>query len=68
VSWTYKAFKVALRSGGWVLIQMLRPLSPKAAAWFRKNSAKLAKLMDKGEKGLRISFIMALEALVVHLM
>ncbi|MCY7778437.1 hypothetical protein [Bacillus haynesii] len=50
VSWTYKAFKLALRSGGWVLSQMLRPLSPKTAAWVRKNSAKVAKLMDKGEK------------------
>ncbi|BCE07579.1 hypothetical protein A943_01230 [Bacillus sp. CPSM8] len=29
---------------------MLRPLSPKTAAWVRKNSAKVAKLMDKGEK------------------
>ncbi|XCS10943.1 hypothetical protein GBG21_16935 [Aeribacillus pallidus] len=50
VSWSYKAFKLALRSGGWALSQMLRPLSPKAAAWVRKNSAKVAKLMDKGEK------------------
>ncbi|AMQ71588.1 MULTISPECIES: hypothetical protein [Bacillus] len=49
VSWSYKAFRAACRSGGWLLSKALKPFSPKAAAWIRKNSKKVADIMDKGE-------------------
>ncbi|WP_339206802.1 hypothetical protein NSQ36_03585 [Bacillus sp. FSL W8-1143] len=59
VSWTYKAFRGALRSGGWLLSKALKPFNPKAAAWIRKNSAKIANVMDKGEKWTEKQFIKA---------
>lgn len=59
VSWTYKAFRGALRSGGWLLSKALKPFNPKAAAWIRKNSAKIAKVMDKGEKWTEKQFTKA---------
>ncbi|WMT28562.1 hypothetical protein [Bacillus aerius] len=59
VSWTYKAFRAACRSGGWLLSRALKPLSPKAAAWVRKHSAKVAKIMDKGEKWTEKQFTKA---------
>ncbi|CVN66372.1 hypothetical protein FBF75_17045 [Bacillus sp. S2(2019)] len=59
VSWSYKAFRGALRSGGWLLSKALKPFNPKAAAWIRKNSAKIAKIMDKGEKWTEKQFTKA---------
>ncbi|PRS38173.1 MULTISPECIES: hypothetical protein [Bacillus] len=59
VSWSYKAFRGALRSGGWLLSKALKPFNPKAAAWIRKNSAKIANIMDKGEKWTEKQFIKA---------
>lgn len=55
VSWSYKVFRGALRSGGWLLSQALKPFNPKAAAWIRKKSAKIAKVMDKGKSGQKNS-------------
>lgn len=59
VSWSYKAFRAVLRSGGWLLSQALKPFNPKAAAWIRKKSAKIAKVMDKGEKWTEKQFVKA---------
>lgn len=59
VSWSYKVFRGALRSGGWLLSQALKPFNPKAAAWIRKKSAKIAKVMDKGEKWTEKQFVKA---------
>ncbi|MGG0029641.1 hypothetical protein ABEX92_17420 [Bacillus safensis subsp. osmophilus] len=59
VSWTYKAVRGALRSGGWLLSKALKPLNPKAAAWVRKHSAQVAKIMDKGEKWTEKQFVKA---------
>ncbi|NPC93607.1 hypothetical protein HOO54_15530 [Bacillus sp. WMMC1349] len=63
VSWTYRIVKNALRHGGWLLSQVLRPLSPRVAAWVRKNSAKIAKIMDKGEKWSENQFYRAFRAM-----
>ncbi|OLP63100.1 hypothetical protein BACPU_35000 [Bacillus pumilus] len=59
VSWSYKLFRGALRSGGWLLSKALKPFNPKAAAWIRKNSAKIANIMDKGEKWTEKQFTKA---------
>ncbi|MBX7001087.1 hypothetical protein ACIRC2_14430 [Bacillus altitudinis] len=59
VSWSYKAFRGALRSGGWLLSKALKPFNPKVAAWIRKKSAKIAKVMDKGEKWTEKQFVKA---------
>ena len=47
ITWTYKAFKAALRSGGWLLGEAIKLFSTKAGNWVRNNSMKLADLMDK---------------------
>lgn len=63
VSWSYKAFRAACRTGGWVLSKALKPFSPKAAAWIRKNSKKVADIMDKGENWTVDKFTKAFKAI-----
>jgi len=63
VSWTYKAFKNAMRSGGWLLSQAVKPFSTKNADWIRNNSSKVADLMDKGEKYTESKFSSGLQAI-----
>lgn len=63
VSWTYKAFKNAMRAGGWLLSQAVKPFSTKTATWIRNNSKKVADLMDKGEKWTEGQFTKGLKGL-----
>ncbi|HBI04019.1 MAG TPA: hypothetical protein DDY49_08330, partial [Paenibacillaceae bacterium] len=61
VSWSYKAFKNALRAGGWLLSQAVKPFSSKGANWIRNNSKKVADLMDKGESWTESMFAKGLK-------
>lgn len=61
VPWTYKAFKNALRTGGWLLSQAIKPFSKKTADWIRKNSKKVADWMDQGEKWTEKQFSKTLQ-------
>ncbi|MCC9024390.1 hypothetical protein [Bacillus nakamurai] len=63
VSWAYKAFRAACRTGGWVLSNALKPFSPKAAAWIRNNSKKVADIMEKGENWTVDQFTKAFKAI-----
>lgn len=47
VTWTYKAVKAALRTGGWALSKLVELFSPKTGNWIRNNTKALADLMDK---------------------
>lgn len=56
-----KAFKNALRTGGWLLSQAIKPFSKKTADWIRKNSKKVADWMDQGEKWTEKQFSKTLQ-------